>query len=287
MYPILVEWGPIRIGSYGVLLACAFLGAIFITNRQFRKHQADIAIAWDIYLLAITGGLVGSRLLAILESWKAFLEHPVQVMFAPTGFSVTGGYLLAITLCAWRVHRAGESFRRMADLCAPGMAIGYAIGRLGCITAGDGCYGLPTLAWCGMTFPNGLVSTLKSASPFLADLFAKQYPGIPIPTDIPVHPTPLYESLSAWALMIVLLVGRWPIGSGLRFAFFLGWYGTARFFVEFIRLNPIVWLGMTADQFLAAGMVLGAVLFTMVVPRTGQKISPEVAEKGGKHETPG
>ncbi len=289
MYPILFEWGPLRIGSYGVLLACAFLGAIFVTNREFRRHQADLTLAWDIYLLAIVGGLVGSRLLYVFESWKIFLEHPWQVIASPTGFSVIGGYLLALVLCAWRVRQAGESFRRMADLCAPGMAIGYAIGRLGCITAGDGCYGLPTLGWYGMTFPHGLVSTLKVTNPHLKELFMERYPGIPVPDDIPVHPTPLYESLSSWALLMTLLAGRWSIGSGLRFAFFLGWYGASRFFVEFIRLNPIFWRNLTSDQLLAVGLVAASVVFALTGTRPIEEVRHADTDGNAEtnHETPG
>lgn len=255
MYPILFTFGPIRIGSYGVLLAIAFAVAIVITNREFRRHGLDTTLAWDIYLLSIVGGLIGSRLLYITEHFEAFLRQPFSFIFSATGFSVIGGYLLALILCWVRIRREKEPFFKIADLCAPGMAVGYAIGRLGCIAAGDGCYGLPTLAWCGMTFPHGLVSTLSTQNRLLAKLFTELYPGIPVPEDIPVHPTPLYESISSFVLLAVLLSARWSIGSGRRLAFFLLWFGTARFAVEFIRLNPVVCCGLTSDQLLSIGWI--------------------------------
>ncbi|RCK78979.1 MAG: Prolipoprotein diacylglyceryl transferase [Candidatus Ozemobacter sibiricus] len=274
MYPILFAWGPIRIGSYGVLLALAFGAAIIITNREFRRQGLDTLLAWDIYLLAILGGLVGSRGLYILEHFGAFLRDPGPFLISATGFSVIGGYLLAIALCWIRVHREGQPFLKIADLCAPGMAVGYAIGRLGCIAAGDGCYGLPTLAWCGMTFPHGLVPTLSHQNPLLTRLFMQRFPGTPVPDDIPVHPTPLYESISAFILLAILLAGRWTIGPGRRLAFFLAWFGISRFGVEFIRLNPVVWWGLTSDQLLSVGWVALSLL-VLWIGRNQLPLAPE------------
>lgn len=278
MHPILFEWGPIRIGSYGVLLACAFLGAIFFTNREFRKHGEDLNLAWDIYLLAIFGGLAGSRGLYIIENWDRFVQHPGSVAFSGTGFSVIGGFLLSFALCFWRLRAAGAPFLRMADLCVPGMATGYAVGRLGCIAAGDGCYGVPTLGPFGMCFPHGLVPTLSSTNLLLVERFHKLFPGIPMPADIPVHPTPLYESFSAFTLLALLLIIPWKIGPGRRFSFFLFWFGGSRFIVEFWRLNPIGPLGLTSDQWLSVGLFLGGAFFFWYSGRAESLAAPVIPE---------
>jgi len=275
MHPILFEYGPIRIGSYGVFLALAFLSAIFFINREFRKSDADLNIAWDIYLLAITGGLIGSRLLYILEQPDHFLRAPLVTLFGSTGFSVIGGYILAFLLCWWRVKASGEPFFLIADLTAPGLAVGYAVGRLGCIAAGDGCYGIPMFSPYAMHFPNGLVSTLSAKNHLLTSIFTSMFPGQPIPVDIGVHPTPLYESVSHLLLFAILLFPAWRLGSSRRLAFFLGWFGLSRFLVEFIRLNPPSWLGLTSDQWLSMGIfAIGLVLF--IRPRP--EISPEVPD---------
>ncbi len=280
MHPILFEYGPIRIGSYGVLLALAFLSAIFFTNREFRKNGADLNIAWDIYLLAIIGGLVGSRLLYIFELPDHFLKAPLATLFGSTGFSVIGGYILAFVLCWWRVRASGESFFRIADLTAPGMAVGYAVGRFGCITAGDGCYGIPTFSPCAMHFPNGLVSTLSAKNNQLTSMFMTLFPGQPIPVDIGVHPTPLYESASQLILLAILLLPLWRPGSSRRLGFFLGWFGLSRFLVEFIRLNPPSWLGLTSDQWLSIVIfAIGFLLFIRSRPESSQEpLNPSSAE---------
>ncbi|NLI79181.1 MAG: hypothetical protein GX442_22400 [Candidatus Riflebacteria bacterium] len=280
MHPILFEWGPIRIGSYGVLLALAFGSAILITNREFRRNALDTVLAWDIYLLAIVGGLVGSRLLYIVENFADFLRNPVPYLFSATGFSVIGGYVLAISLCWIRIRREDQPFLKIADLCSPGLAVGYAVGRLGCIAAGDGCYGIPTLSWCGMTFPHGLVPTLAAQNQLLVKRFMERFPGQPVPVDIPVHPTPLYESLSAFALLAVLLAFRWRIGPGRRFAAFLAWFGAARFAVEFIRLNPAMWGGFTSGQLGSIGLMALSLLVLAVGDTTSPSPAPEAVTTG-------
>ncbi len=262
MYPILFEIGPIRIGSYGVLLALAFLSAFLLINWQFKKNKCDIELAWDLHFLAIFGGMFGARLLFIFENFAEFTQAPMAMIFSTTGFSVLGGYVLAILLCVIRVRYARQPFFKIADIYVPGMAIGYAIGRLGCIAAGDGCYGLPCKEPWAMSFPDGIVSTLSSKNPLLVSLYTKMYPGEAVPADISVHPTPLYESVSSFVLLIILLLPIWKPGSGRRFAFFLIWFGISRYLVENIRLNPFVYWGMSSSQVLSVAFVsLGLLLF--------------------------
>lgn len=262
MYPILLDLGPVKIGSYGVLLATAFLTAFLLINWQFKKNDCDVELAWDLHFLAIFGGMIGSRLLFIFENFSEFLKDPMAMIFSTTGFSVLGGYVLAILLCVGRVRMARQPFFKMADIYVPGMAVGYAIGRLGCIAAGDGCYGIPCKQPWAMSFPNGLVSTLSAKNPMLVSLYTSLFPGEPVPVDIPVHPTPLYESISSFILLGILLLNIWQPGSGRRFAFFMVWFGISRYFVESIRLNPFVYWGLSSSQVLSiAFVVIGILLF--------------------------
>lgn len=261
MYPYLFKIGPLTIGSYGVLLAIAFFTAFMVINWQFRKNGCDEELAWDLHFLAIFGGMVGSRLMHIIENFSDFLAAPMSMIFSTTGFSVLGGYVLALFLCIIRVRYAGQPFFKIADIYVPGMAVGYAIGRLGCIAAGDGCYGLPCQLPWAMSFPNGLVSTLSAKNHMLAETFQRLFPGEPIPVDISVHPTPLYESISTFVLLMILLFAGWRNGGGRRFAFFLIWFGISRFLVEFIRLNPFIYWGLSSSQlvsifFVVAGVVI-------------------------------
>lgn len=265
MFPILFQIGPVKIGSYGVMLALAFTVAFLIINREFKKNKADVELAWDLHFLALFGGMLGSRILYIIENFSEFMNDPVRMIFSTTGFSVLGGYILAVSLCVIRVRFAKQPFFKMADIYVPGMAIGYSIGRLGCIVAGDGCYGLPTKSALGMSFPQGLVPTTSSQNPALVEQFTRIFPGAEVPEVISVHPTPLYESVSALILFFILMLCTWNHGNGKRFSFFLVWFGLSRFIVEFIRLNPPVFAGLSSGQLLsvfvfAAGLVIPKIL---------------------------
>lgn len=273
MYPILFDFGNFKIGTYGVLLATAFLSGFFLANNQFKKANVDINLAWDLHFLAIFGGLVGSRTMYIIENFGDFLKAPMSMIISTTGFSVLGGYVMAFGLCVWRVWKSGQPFFKLADLYSPALALGYCIGRLGCVMAGDGCYGIPTDKPWAMTFPRGIVPTLSASNEMLTKLYMNMFPGKPVPVDIPVHPTPLYESSLTFILLLILLFGSWNIGKGRRFAFFLTWFGISRFFMEFIRLNPFDCFGMTSSQVVSLCFIVsGIVIYITSGKRKGQTI---------------
>jgi prolipoprotein diacylglyceryltransferase/predicted O-methyltransferase YrrM len=162
-------------------------------------------------------GVLGAKLYSAFETPHELWAHPADVLFSRTGFTWHGSVILcAITLIWWALHYR-IPIMVLLDACAPATAIGYGIGRIGCLVSGDGDYGIPTtLPWC-MRFPNGLVPT----------------------TDC-VHPTPIYELL----LSLVIFWFLWkeakraaqlqrPAGTVL--GEFLILTGVARFFIEFIR----------------------------------------------------
>lgn len=281
MHPILFQIGSIRIGTYGVTLAIAFMTAFLLVNQQFKKSKVSVDLAWDLHFLAFLGGMVGSRLMYVLENIPEFLKDPIHVLiFSTTGFSVLGGYVASFGFCLWRVKKSGEPFFKLADLYAPGLALGYVIGRIACIFAGDGCYGIPTKVPWAMTFPKGIVPTLSNCNSMLVLKWKELFPGEPVPADIPVHPTPLYESSLSLILFLILFFGSWKIGKGHRFAFFLVWFGIARFFIEFIRLNPFDCFGMTSSQCLGlCFIVAGTIIFATSKKREEFKL-PDKEDRG-------
>jgi phosphatidylglycerol:prolipoprotein diacylglycerol transferase len=129
------------------------------------------------------------------------------------------------------------------DLCSPAAAVGYAIGRIGCLLSGDGDYGIPTTLPWGMSFPNGVVPTIER-----------------------VHPTPIYEFIIWLAIAAIL----WQVGKkaasgpGTRGEIFCGYLiltGIARFLIEFIRINPRSFLGLSNAQTASVlSVVVGLIL---------------------------
>jgi len=156
--------------------------------------------------------------------------HPLAEIFSRSGFAWFGG-LIGVLLALYLLARRYKlSYLAMLDVCAPAAALGYAVGRIGCLTSGDGDYGTPTSLPWGMSFPNGLVPTTER-----------------------VHPTPIYEAIAAtlifwylWRQSAKALRGPRPVGEVA--ALYLISMGVERFLVEFIRINPRSFFGLSNAQ---------------------------------------
>ncbi len=204
----------------------AFLCAYFVLGADFRRRRIS-ADPMTIILVLVIAGIAGSKIYHVLESPAELLADPVGMLFSSYGFAWFGGFLgglIALIVMAWHYKIPVLTF---LDASSPAAALGYAIGRIGCLLSGDGDYGIATnLPW-GMAFPHGLV---------------------PTPPGVRVHPTPIYEFLIgvaiAWYLWkrgAHMLRDRGPSGEVL--AEYLIVTGIARFLIEYIRINPREYLG--------------------------------------------
>ncbi len=240
MYPF-IHLGPLTLGSYGLMVATGLVCAFFVLRADFARRNLS-ADAEGVIGITGLAGLVGSRLYHLLESPAEFFADPWPQIFSTMGFAwfgaVLGGALALVVLA----RRFKMSLLLMLDVASPAAALGYGIGRIGCLISGDGDYGIPTSLPWGMSFPNGIV-----------------------PTNERVHPTPIYEFLAALAIFWIL----WRVGAlamknksqtGLVFAAYLILTGIARFLVEIIRLNPRSFFGLTNAQTASLISIVGGVL---------------------------
>jgi len=236
MRPILFHIGELAIPSFWAMAFLGFFVGLLVVRRGVVERGYDIRVAYDLVLWAYIGGWVGARLFVIPSGWNYFVDDPIGFLFSSSGWVWYGGVVggsVAVLLWAWS---AQIPLAVAADIMAPALAIGLAVGRMGCQLAGDGDYGVPTeLPW-GMSYPNGVVPTTER-----------------------VHPTPLYEIAAYLAIFVVLWRQR---GRGLPPGHLIGQYlvysGAARFAIEFLRRNP-AWLGglTTAQWFAIASMAFG------------------------------
>ena len=157
----------------------------------------------------------------------------ISALFSGSGLTWYGGFLVATASIIWLIRRHSVSVAEVADAAGMGLAIGYGVGRIGCQLAGDGDYGIPTdLPW-GMAYPDGVVPTLEK-----------------------VHPAPVYETLAGVAMFSILWSLRTRLTTpGALFCLYLILSGTARFSVEFIRLNPVALFGFTGAQLISLLMI--------------------------------
>ena len=251
MYPYLVEIGPLTIASYGTMVALGFLTGLHVLNKELERKGLDPALGSRLSTTAFLGGLIGAKLYyALFEAPPAqTCRQVVQTLFSGSGLTWYGGVILAALAGIWVVKRHGVPLVPVLDAIAPAVAIGYAIGRIGCQLAGDGCYGVPTdLPW-GMSYPNGVVPTVEK-----------------------VHPTPVYETLMGLVTFVFLWGTRKRLRRpGLPVCLYLMLAGLARFLVEFIRLNPRVLWGLSDAQLISlaamgAGLLGGIWLLTRPRP---------------------
>jgi phosphatidylglycerol:prolipoprotein diacylglycerol transferase len=246
MYPE-IHLGPLTLQTFGLMFALAFLSIGALIGRRFRELGKPVDWAYEIGFAALIGGLVGSRVYFVVQNYGDVKDDLLGNLFSGSGLVWYGGLLggaLAVVLWAWYRDFLGL---RLLDLAAPALALGYAIGRVGCQLSGDGDYGKPWNGPWAMSYPNGTVPTHRT-----------------------VHPTPVYETLAMGLGAWVLWQLRDRVRAGVLFAVYLIYAGTERFLVEFIRRNHEVALGLTAAQLESiAMMAAGAIWVAFVLRRHG------------------
>lgn len=230
------------------MLALAFLVANYLTAKEVaRKGLPDVTNT--ILILSLVLGIVGAKLFDVVEHLDELRRDPIGTLLSAGGLAYYGGLILALIGNYIYLRLKKVPILPFLDAAAPAVMLAYGIGRIGCLLAGDGCYGQPTDVPWAMTYPNGIISTLAEKNPQLVREFKRLFPDRPVPDDIPVHPAPIYETL--YALMFFAVLWRMrlqPRPDGQLFFLFLALQATGRFFVEFIRLNDIVAFGLTQAQ---------------------------------------
>ena len=250
MYPDL-NIGPVTLHTFGLMFALAFLAAGAVVARRLGELGKPTDWAYELIFAGLVGGVVGSRVYYVVQNHA----YSGGQILSGSGLVWYGGAIGgAIGVCAWAWYR-GFLGLALLDLCAPALALGYAIGRIGCQLSGDGDYGKP---WSGP--------------------WAMAYPDGTLPTTHKVHPTPIYETLAMGIGALVLWRLRDRFRTGVLFALYLLYAGTERFLVEFIRRNDHVFAGLTAAQLESLGMmVAGVVWIAVVFRRNGLRPAPAPA----------
>jgi phosphatidylglycerol:prolipoprotein diacylglycerol transferase len=239
MYPIIFSYKIITIGGYGIMLGIAFYTAFLMFERELKLRDIDSELAYKILLTIIPTAIIGAKLFHIFENFHAFLNNPFDMIFSGSGLTVYGGYIIALFAAIIVIRLNKANVLKVLGAAAPPMALGYAIGRLGCHVSGDGCYGIKIV-------PNSYIECIGCV-----------YPNGIVPTSYPVIPTPLIESFISFIFIFILFqIRKRELTTGFVFFLYLILNGCARFAIEFIRINDISALGMTQAQIIAVFFVL-------------------------------
>jgi phosphatidylglycerol:prolipoprotein diacylglycerol transferase len=269
LYPF-IHIGPLTLGSYGLMVAIGLICAFFILRADFARRgiSADAEA-----IIGITGlaGLAGSRLYHLLqdENRPEFFDHPFAQLFSTMGFAFVGAIIGGFVALVLLAKRFRMPMLLMLDAASPAAALGYGIGRIGCLTSGDGDYGIATSLPWGMAFHplqpgSRILHFIQIDHGALEPSYGSKVSGLPLDAVVPVHPTPIYEFLVAILIFWIL----WRLGArglkthapnGIIFAAYLVLTGIARFLVEIIRINPRSFYGLTNAQAASVVSVLAGV----------------------------
>ncbi|HEX2988566.1 MAG TPA: prolipoprotein diacylglyceryl transferase [Chloroflexota bacterium] len=246
MGPIVVDIDPVIIGVghfalrwYAVGIMLGILAAFTIAAREARRRGLDTDEIYNMGLWAVLGGLAGARLLHVIDNWGYYSANPGSIIaIQQGGLAILGGILGGTVVAVVYIARRGLPLGKIADAVAPGMILGQAIGRIGCIVNGD-AVGAPT------SLPWGLVYTNPGAmAPSLGDAY---------------QPTQVYEML--WDLLVFGLLwwarGKVKLEGGLFLAY-LGLYSFGKFVISFWRQEALFLLGLQEAQVVALASIAGA-----------------------------
>lgn len=218
MHPVLFQIGKFSIYSYGLLVALGFLAGIAWATVNAGRRGIDPGKVLDLSFYLVIAAIVGARLFYVLIEFKRYLKDPAGILrIWEGGFVFYGGLILAGITGTWYILHHHLPHWRVMDLFAPGIALGHAIGRLGCFCAGC-CYGKGCHCSFGIVFrdPRSLAVL-----------------------NTPLYPTQLISSLSLFVLFFILVwVDRRKKFDGQVFWTYVLLYAITRFVIEFLRGDP-------------------------------------------------
>jgi phosphatidylglycerol:prolipoprotein diacylglycerol transferase len=241
MHPRLFELGPITVYTYGVLLAVAYLAGLKLATTRAHSRGLEPSRVMDLGIIIIVAAIVGAKILLFAVDFDFYWSHPAEIFsLARSGGVFYGGLIAAVLVSFWYLRRHAMPLWATCDVFAPGIALGHAIGRLGCLFAGC-CFGRPT------SLPWGIV---------FSDPFAASYVGTPL--GVRLHPTQLYEAGAELVILAVLLLSerRGRAYAGRTFWIYTLLYAISRFIIEFFRGDERgSLLGLSTSQFISVVLV--------------------------------
>ena len=227
-----IDLGLIELQTFGISLALAFIAVGLLLARRFAETGHPPDWAYEALFAAVVGGLIGARVDYLIQNWERVSEDLLGAVFSGSGLVFFGGLAggaAGVALWAWW---RGVLGLELADAAAPAVALGYAIGRVGCQVSGDGDYGVASgLPWA-MAYPEGAV-----------------------PTTEVVHPTPIYETVAMGVVALWLWRMCDRLAHGMLMALYLVIAGIERLAIELIRRNDAVLAGLTLAQLVSIAMI--------------------------------
>jgi phosphatidylglycerol:prolipoprotein diacylglycerol transferase len=251
VHPILIELGALKIYSYGFMLALSFFIGILFAGRRAERRGISREVIQDLSIILIILAVVGSRTLYIITHRDHYRSIIDIIALWEGGATYYGGLVLTLIGALVYLRRKRLSFLKVADICAPSIALGIFLTRIGCFLSGC-CFGSPTECLLGVSFPPG------SPAGFA-------FPGSA------VHPAQLYSSFYGIVIFVVLILfDRRKSRDGFIFALLCLLYGAARFTIDFFRYydeSAMMTASLTVNQVISVALALFGLVMLVLLSR--------------------
>jgi phosphatidylglycerol:prolipoprotein diacylglycerol transferase len=261
MFPKLFDLGPVSVYTYGVLLAAAYLIGLQFARMRAARRGLDATAVMDLGVLIIIAALLGAKLMLVVVDFDVYRQSPRELLtLVRAGGVFYGGLIAAVAAAFWFMRRRKMPVWTTTDVFAPAIALGHAVGRLGCLMAGC-CYGRPTSVPWAVTFTDPLAAT-----------------NVGTPLHTPLHPTQIYESAAEFLILGFLLVfeRRGKPFPGRTFWSYMLLYAVSRFVIEFYRGDNRGMLGAfsTSQVISLALLPVSVVMLVRLSRRPGEQAAP-------------
>jgi len=226
MYPIIFQFGPIRIYSYGVAVACAFIVATFLSRKQAQRENIDPEKILNLSICLVVAGVLGARALYVLQNLNFYIHNPLEIlMLHKGGLSFYGGFIVSVISALIFLNLQKLPILKTLSLVSPYLALAQAIGRVGCFLNGC-CYGKPTSSLLSVYFPGESIAR---------------------------HPVQIYSSLVLLLIFVTLRLFKAKktkeADEGEVFFLYCLLYSVGRFFIEYMRAdNSPIFAKLTLHQ---------------------------------------
>lgn len=242
MFPELIRIGGIALHTYGFFIVVGIFAGFYIIKIESNRLGLDYKHISDALFWAIWAGLIGSRIFYVIYFPEEFKNNPVDIIkIWKGGLVFHGGVIFALPVAIYLLKKFKLPILKTIDITASAVPLAHFFGRLGCFSAGC-CYGkVCELPWA-VTFKNPLSIA---------------------PTNVPLHPTQLYESFSNLLLFIIIFTTRKKTDkTGLKTGIYLAGYGMIRFNVEFFRgdLRQFYYYFSTAQWISLIFLLIGVII---------------------------
>lgn len=242
--PIALSLGPIQVHWYGVIIGAGILLALIIAMRESVKRGMDKDLFTDLMLWAIPIAIISARIYYVIFEWDYYSQHLGEIIAIWHGGIAIHGALIGSVLTAYFfTKKRNISFWKLADIAAPSIILGQAIGRWG-------------------NFMNQEAHGGEVSRAFLENLHLPEFIVNQMYIDgVYYHPTFLYESIWDFlGFLVLILLRRVNLGRGEMFLTYVIWYSAGRFFIEGLRTDSLMIGDLRMAQFISAALIVLAIV---------------------------